>query len=141
MREFAIDVPVDLSAEELWAQRLDVGWDRYFAYLDHQTLELLHQREKHDDTGLTSVDRSVKLAYLENPVPVAMRKMLGRDEVCFVSRIAAPLHAPTPRTFTASSPAGAPCLHPCTTAGSLSLRGHLLPCLAEDPLVVLQRGV
>ena len=68
-----------LSAEEFWALRMDVGFDVFMADARGGGCQVLDLSEHKD--GM--VDRSTLLTYQENPIPPSLRSMLGATEFSF----------------------------------------------------------
>ena len=78
MRLVSAETPCQLSAEELWALRLDFGFDDYLATCDGKSAEVVHEEEVGD-----IITRTVKLCFPAgvNPVPLPLRRVLGPDDV------------------------------------------------------------
>ena len=49
--------------------------------MDRQTLKVLSQHETPCDDGGLRVERCARLSFWENPVPAALRRMIGDQEV------------------------------------------------------------
>ena len=65
----------NLSAEEFWALRMDVGFDLFMANARSGGCEVLELKEQGE-----SVTRTTLLTYQENPIPPALRGMLRANE-------------------------------------------------------------
>ena len=73
--------PCACSAEEFWGLREDPGWDQYNAELDGQDFTTLKKEViTEPNTGAEMVIRSHQLRAKVNPIPKALRSMLGSDE-------------------------------------------------------------
>ena len=68
----------NLSAEEFWWLRMDVGFDLYMANARDGGCEVLELNE-----GTEKVERVTLLTYQENPIPPSLRGMLGATEFSF----------------------------------------------------------
>ena len=65
----------NLSAEEFWGLRMDVGFDLFMANARSGGCEVLELKEQGE-----SVTRTTLLTYQENPIPPSLRGMLGANE-------------------------------------------------------------
>eukprot|EP00966_Prymnesium_polylepis_P292709 6759921-Prymnesium_polylepis.1 len=67
-----------MSAEELWALKMDTGFEQYLAVCDGKRFELISEEQVGD-----MLTRTVKLCFPgdEKPVPLALRRVLSPDDV------------------------------------------------------------
>lgn len=72
-----------MPAARFWQLRVDEGFDHYFAELDAQTLEMLRFDESFDSAGGSRISRAYKLNLKKNPVPLRLRKMMGKSDFAF----------------------------------------------------------
>ena len=85
MRELVTRHPCACPVEEFWGLREDPGWDIYNAQLDGQIFTELTREVKIDPkNGEETIVRSHQLKAKSNPIPKALRGMLGSDEFKFV---------------------------------------------------------
>ena len=81
MRELVTSHPCACSAEEFWALREDLEWDHYNAGLDGQIFSTLkHELIMDEERGEAKVHRSHQLKAKVNPIPKAIRSILGAGD-------------------------------------------------------------
>ena len=81
MRDLVTRHPCPCSVEAFWGLREDPNWDHYNAEIDGQIFTTTNKEEKVDaKTGSVMVVRAHQLKSKVNPIPKALRGMLGSDE-------------------------------------------------------------
>ena len=81
MRELVTRHPCPCSVEDFWGLRDDPAWDQYNAELDSQIFTVISKEEVLDPTlSAKKVIRTHQLKAKVNPIPKAIRGMLGSDE-------------------------------------------------------------
>ena len=78
-RQITAKHPCACSCEEFWGLREDPGWDDFNAELDGQWFKTL-SKEVRIENGEERVYRSHLMTHKVNPIPKALRHMLGKDE-------------------------------------------------------------
>ena len=76
----------EMSVEEFWALRLDVGFDKHIAEEGKQNCDWSLNEEFKDAEGNRQIRRTAKTTYKENPVPKSVRNMVGDGEFAFTVR-------------------------------------------------------
>jgi hypothetical protein len=66
--------------EEFWGLREDPAWDLYNGEIDKQIFTELEREVKVDPDGFEKVIRTHQMKAKVNPIPKALRGMLGSDE-------------------------------------------------------------
>ena len=83
MRTLDVSVVCPLAAEEFWSLRMDQGFDKAMASNRGGGFEVLDLEESTDSEGLVVVNRTSLLTYKENPIPAALRGMMGTSDDFF----------------------------------------------------------
>lgn len=73
----------NMSAEDFWALRQDIGFDEHIAAVDKQNAEWLVNEPSVDAEGNGQIRRTTRLTYKENPIPKSVRGMVGDGDFSF----------------------------------------------------------